>query len=273
MDDKFFQYPDQILREDHLDLFTQSPFLPVHFHWTTTPQCRDPSRGAPPHPKKVDTKTNEITCVRPLLDEIEIAGKVITADALLTQKAIAEYLVEERGAAFVFTVKENQPTLKRVIEALNLTARRCDDETTDKGHGRITTRRIWCDDSLKGSVPFPHVQQVFCIEREVTHLKKGITTVDIVYGVTSQSKEQAGPKTILSQNRKHWSVENKQHDVLDVTFDEDRSQIRRLNGPMVMTCLRRAAISLLRIQGMTNIAQACRWLWAKPHVAIRMVLP
>jgi len=208
-----------------------------------------------------------------LLDEIEIAGKVITADALLTQKAIAEYLVDERGADFVFTVKENQPTLKRTIAALALRTRRCDAETTDKGHGRLTTRRIWCDDALKASVTFPHVQQVFCIEREVTSLKKGLTTVEAVYGVTSQSPEKARPETILAQNRKHWSVENKQHYVLDVTFDEDRSQIRRLNGPMVMTCLRRAAISLLRIKGHTNIAQTFRWLWAKPHVAIRMALP
>ncbi len=211
--------------------------------------------------------------MRPLLDEVEIAGKVITADALLTQKAIAEYLVNERGADFVFTVKENQPTLKRAIAALGLRARRCDAETTEKGHGRITTRRIWCDDSLKASVPFPHVQQVFCIERQVTHLKKGITTVEAVDGVTSQSPAKALPEKILAQNRKHWSVENKQHYVLDVTFDEDRSQIRSLNGPMVMTCLRRAAISLLRIKGITNIAQAFRWLWAKPHVAIRMALP
>jgi len=208
-----------------------------------------------------------------LLDEIEIAGKVITADALLTQKAIAEYLVEERGADFVFTVKENQPTLKRTIAALALRTRRCDYETTDKGHGRLTTRRIWCDDALKASVTFPHVQQVFCIEREVTYLKKGLTTVEAVYGVTSQAPEKAGPEKILAQNRKHWSVENKQHYVLDVTFDEDRSQIRSLNGPMVMTCLRRYAISLLRMKGITNIAQAFRWLWAKPHVAIRMVLP
>jgi len=80
--------------------------------------------------------------VQPLLDEVEIAGKVITADALLTQKVIAEYLVNERGADFVFTVKENQPTLKRTIEALDLTAQRCDYETTDKGHGRLDGSRL-----------------------------------------------------------------------------------------------------------------------------------
>jgi len=169
--------------------------------------------------------------------------------------------------------KNEGPTLKHDIEALDLTAQRCAYETTDKGHGRITTRRIWGDDSLNASVNFPHVQQVFCIERDMTHLKKGITTVEAVYGVTSQSKEKASPKKILSQNRKHWSVENKQQYVLDVTFDADRSQIRRLNGPMVMTCLRRYAISLLRMKGRTNIAQAFRLLWAKPHLAIRMALP
>ncbi len=178
----------------------------------------------------------------PLFDEI--VGKVITADALLTQKAIAEYLVTERGADCVFTVKENQPTVKRPIAALGLRARRWDAATIEKSHGRLTTRRIWCDESLKASVLFPHVQQVFCIEREVTYLKKGMTTVEAVYGVTSQSPEKAGPATILAHNRKPWSVEHTQHDVLNVTFDEDRRQIRRLNGPMVMTCLRRSAISL-----------------------------
>lgn len=211
--------------------------------------------------------------MRPLLDELEIEGKVITADALLTQKAISEYLVTEREADFVFTVKENQPTLKRDMEALALRAHRCDTETIEKGHGRLEICRIWCDDSLNAYGTFPNVQQVFCIEREVTHRKQGLTTVETVYGVTSQSPEKASPKKILSQNRNHWSVENTPHYVLDVTFDAVRSQIRRLNGSMVMTCLRRSAISLLRMKGHTNIAQTCRRLWAKPHLAIRMALP
>ncbi len=165
------------------------------------------------------------------------------------------------------------PTLQRDIEALALHAQRCDYATTDKSHGRITIRRIWCDDSLNAFVNFPHVPQVLCIEREVTSLKQGITTRETVCGVTSQSPEKASPKKILSQNRNHWGVENKQPYVWDVTYDENRSQIRSLNGPMVMTCLRRYASSLLRVKGHTNIAQALRWLWAKPHVAIRMALP
>lgn len=208
-----------------------------------------------------------------MLDALNIEGKVITADALLTQKEISDYIVKERGADFVFTVKDNQPTLKSDIETLDLRSKQCDYETTEKGHGRIETRRIWCDASLNDYVNFPNVAQVFCIEREVEHLREEKKTIEQVFGITSQTKEAASPEKILLQNRKHWSIENKMHYVLDVTFDEDRSRIRKLTGPMVMTCLRRYAISLLRLKGKKNIAQATRILWAKPHMAIRMALP
>ena len=204
---------------------------------------------------------------------MDIEGKVITADALLTQKDVSNYIVKERNADFVFTVKDNQPTLKEDIEQLNLTEEPCDYEKTTKGHGRIETRRIWCSSLLNDYVHFPHVEQIFCIEREVFHVKKDKTTTEKAYGITSQSAEKASPERILCQNQKHWSIENKVHYVLDVTFDEDRSRIRNLNGPMVMTSLRRFAISLLRLNGETNIAQACRKFWAKPHLAIRLAIP
>jgi hypothetical protein len=79
--------------------------------------------------------------------------------------------------------------------------------------------------------------------------------------LTSQSAEIASPEKVLSQNRKHWSIENKVYYVLDVTYDEDHSRIRSLNGPMVMTTLRRFAISLLRLHDETNISQTFRKLW------------
>jgi len=70
----------------------------------------------------VDSKTNEITQVEPLFKHLDIKGAVVTADALLTQKEIARHLVEDKGADYVFTVKDNQPTLRQDIEALNLDA-------------------------------------------------------------------------------------------------------------------------------------------------------
>jgi len=222
--------------------------------------------------KKVDGKTNEIKVVIPLLDELEIKGKVITADALLTQVKIAKYIVKERKADYTFTVKDNQKTLKSDIAAIDFEKQLAGHQTVEKGHGRLEIRSIWCSTAQNDLIEFPHVAQSFFIKREVTNIKTEKTTIDTVYGVTSQSPEKASPEKVLKQNRNHWSIENKMHWVLDVTFDEDRSQIRHLNGPMVMTCLRRFAISLLRIHGKKNIAEAFRKLWAKPHLAANMVM-
>lgn len=221
---------------------------------------------------QVDNKTNEINAVMPLLKHLDIEDRVITADALLTQKKIAFYTVKERGADFVLTVKDNQPTLKSDIVDLNLQDKPCDFETVDKGHGRLEIRRIWVSSELNTFLNFPCISQVFCIEREITQIKKEKTTTETIYGITSQSQQKASPEKILKQNRGHWSIENKIHWVLDVTFDEDRSQIRNLNGPMVMTCLRRFTLSFLRIHKKVNIAKTFRKLWAKPHQAYNMLL-
>lgn len=204
---------------------------------------------------------------------MDLEGKVVTADALLTQVKIANYIVEERKADYVFTVKDNQPTLKSHIETLNLKEKPCDHKTVDKGHGRIEIRKIRCSTQQNDLIEFPHVAQVFCIEREVFHVKKEKTMTEVVYGITSQSPDKASPEKLLQQNRGHWSIENKIHWVLDVTFDEDRSQIsRNLHGPMVITCLRKFAISLLRLRGYKNMAGAFRKLWGKPHLAINLVM-
>jgi predicted transposase YbfD/YdcC len=224
-----------------------------------------------PHPKKVSTKSNEIKYVEPLLKELSIEGKVITADALLTQKDICKFIVEEKKADYLFTVKDNQLTLKKDIEDLNLESEKYDHITVNKGHGRVETRKIWCSTMINSYVEFPHVNQVFCIQRERYDQKKETTTNDTVYGITSQTTEKASPEKLLSQNRGHWAIENKVHYVLDVSFDEDRSQIRFLNGPMVMTCLRKLAITILRKNNFCNIAEAFRKLWAKPHLALNMV--
>jgi predicted transposase YbfD/YdcC len=208
-----------------------------------------------------------------LLDKLNIEGKVITADALLTQRKISDYIVKEREADFVLIVKDNQKTLKEDIEALNLMGRQYDFESIDKGHGRIERRRIWCSSLLNNYVEFPNVKQVFCIEREVWHIKKEIMTTEVALGITSQAPEKGSAKKILFQNRRHWSIENKMHYVLDVTFDEDRSRIRSLNGPMVITCLRRFAISFLRLKGESNMAKAFRKYWAKPQLAVRLAIP
>ena len=121
-------------------------------------------------------RTNEIKMAIPLLNTIDIEGKDITADALLTQRKIAQYLVTERHAHYHFTVKGNQ---RGVLEdvALLFQDRQEPDfvQHTPPDHGRIETRKIWTSTHLNDYLDFPHVGQIFLIERHVTE-KKTCTT-------------------------------------------------------------------------------------------------
>jgi len=102
---------------------------------------------------------------------------------------------------------------------------------------------------LNGYVDFPHAAQVFCLQRQVCELATGALRRETVYGITSLLPAQASPAQLLALVRAHWTIENRLHWVRDVTFDEDRSQIRRGAGPQVMATLRNLAISLLRLAG------------------------
>lgn len=118
---------------------------------------------------------------------------------------------------------------------------------------------------------FPHVEQVFWVAREVTHVKKNKQSLEIAYGITSLTPEQASPERLLGLNRMHWGIENSLHWVRDETFGEDRSQIRTGNAPRVMATLRNLAITILRRCGATNIAKTTRWLTLKIHLALNLI--
>ena len=117
-------------------------------------------------------RTNEIKMAIPLLEALDIKGKEVSADALLTQRRFARYLVEERHAHYHFTVKANQPGL---LEALEFYFQDRGQphfvEHTPPDHGRLETRKIWTTTELNGYLDFPHVGQAFVIERHVDREK------------------------------------------------------------------------------------------------------
>ena len=113
-------------------------------------------------------------------------------------------------------------------------------------HGRIETRRIWCSTALNSHLDFPHVGQVFLIEREVFNKKSGKQTLETALGMSSRSPEQANAQRILATNRGHWAIENSCHYIIDWNFDEDRSRIRTGNGPENVTRLRRFAVGVIK---------------------------
>lgn len=197
----------------------------------------------------------------PLLEGLDLNGKDITADALLTQRKLADSLVRERHAHYHFTVKANQATLLNDIALLFQDRRDPQCVTHDPpDHGRIETRKIWTSTELNGYVNFPHVGQVFAIERTSIEKKTAQSSCEMAYGITSRPPEQADARRLLEINRGHWSIENSCHYILDWNYDEDRCRIRTGYGPENITCLRRFAIGLIKSKGVKNVAQKMRHL-------------
>jgi len=222
----------------------------------------------------VAAKTNEIKAVETVFGQIVLTGRIVTMDALLTQRQVAQTIVEA-GGDDVMIVKENQPQLKADI-ALVFTLppvgdRQESTRTVDVGHGRIETRHLTTSEALVGYSDWPGLAQVFEVGRHVITKKTAKERVEVVYGVTSLSPERATPNRLLELVRGHWGIENKSHWVRDVTFDEDRSQVRCGNIPHIMAALRNTAIGLLRWAGHTNIAAACRRLAAQPAQALALI--
>jgi predicted transposase YbfD/YdcC len=127
--------------------------------------------------------------------------------------------------------------------------------TVDRGHSRCETRDITCTANVV-DLDFPGVFQAFRIRRVTTDLHGNPKRAETAYGISSLTTYQANPADIAALVRSHWQVENRAHYVRDVTFDEDRSQVRTGSAPQIMAGMRNAAISLLRLAGWTNIKQA-----------------
>src|SRR5215468_4284095 len=175
----------------------------------------------------VDDKTNEITAVETILQHLVLEGRIVTMDALLTQRHIAQTIID-KGGDYVMIVKENQPPLRADIE-LGFTLppvgdRQVTARLSDLGHGRIEQLNLTTSAALVGYSDWPGLAQVFELGRHVFIQKTGKERVEVVYGVTSLRPERATPERLLALVRGQWQIENPSHWVRDVTFDEDRSQ-------------------------------------------------
>jgi predicted transposase YbfD/YdcC len=140
---------------------------------------------------EVDTKTNEITRFRPLLDDLELAGAVVTADAMHTQRDHAEFLVTDKAAHYVLIVKGNQPGLLTQLRELPWPQIPEQGRTRDRGHGRIETRSVKVA-TVEGLL-FPHAAQAIRLQRRARDLAGNRGTITTVYAVTSLTAGQATP--------------------------------------------------------------------------------
>jgi predicted transposase YbfD/YdcC len=209
--------------------------------------------------RPIAAKTNEITEFAPLLDQVpdrDLANRVITADALHAQRAHAVYLVEQRHAHYLFTVKNNQPTLAAQLRRLPWKQVPVLHRSSDRGHGRQEIREIQVltvDELL-----FPHARQVARIRRKRRRLGTRQWTTETVYAITDLPAQQANAEEIATWAREHWTVENTAHHVRDVTFAEDANRTRTRNAPAVMAVLRDIVRGAFRLAGWANTASARR---------------
>jgi predicted transposase YbfD/YdcC len=220
----------------------------------------------------VPEKTNEIGAFDAVLAEIVLDGTLVTTDALLTQRRFAHTILE-RGGQYLLEVKENQPATLAAITVLFTDPAAATSAATSLGlHGnRVERRTLRASTELVGYLEWPGLAQVLCLERSVTDKRSGMIRHETAYAITSLGPERASPAHLLTAWRAHWHIENRLHYVRDVTFDEDRSQVRTGAIPQVMATLRNTAIGLLRLDQQTNIAAACRRYAAQPALALAAV--
>ncbi|MEV0743455.1 ISAs1 family transposase [Streptomyces sp. NPDC050549] len=203
----------------------------------------------------VGEKTNEITCFKPLLDTLaDLAGTVVTSDAMHTQREHAVYLLDRR-AHYIVIVKGNRKKLRKQLKSLPWADIPLQGRVRDVGHGRSEIRRIKA--ATVSNLLFPGARQAIQIKRRRTDRKTGKTTITTVYAVTSLTAAQATAPRLAQLIRDHWKIESLHH-VRDTTFAEDASQLRTGNAPRVMATWRNLAIGALRAAGVKNIAAGLR---------------
>ena len=203
-----------------------------------------------------ESKANEIVAAPQLLDYLDLTGCVVTGDAMFTQRELCIQIVEA-GGHFILPVKGNQKTVQHAIADAFMPAQVAKGhqaigleesfvESTSIGHGRIEKRYLTVTSDLNDYLDFPHIQQVFRLQRVIQHQATGKLSYQVIFGITSLSREQCAPEKLLALVRSHWHIENRLHYVRDVTFHEDDCQIRDTKRQRLLATLNNLVIGLIR---------------------------
>jgi predicted transposase YbfD/YdcC len=234
---------------------------------------------------QVGSKENEITKAPEAIRLAKIKGKVVTGDAMHTQKRLAQTILDENGD-YVFTVKENQLNLYKNIQSLfapeypkpgfgKIQTDFLQVQKVNKGHGRLERRTLTTSEMLNSYAAWPGLAQVYRLEREFQWWRKGEcykTSCEVEFGITSLSRKKTTPMKLLEVRRAHWGIETGSHYRRDVTLREDATRFTIGNGARVMANLNNLILALIRQAGFTNAAQARRFFAAHLSAAFSILV-
>ena len=229
----------------------------------------------------VGAKENELVAAPKLLASLELRGRVVTGDALFTQRKLSVQVLAG-GGHYLWPVKDNQPRLAENVGLFFVPPRKAPGwhiqplpqttaQTVDKAHGRLEQRTLTAVADETGFLDWPGSRQVFQLVRRVTCLMTGVVTVEQVYGLTSLPPEQADAGQLLHLVRQHWQIENGLHYRRDVTLQEDSTRMSNRQQAQTMAALNNFIIGLVAKLGFTNLALAQRRFDARITLALALV--
>lgn len=210
-------------------------------------------------------KGKELVIGPQVLEKVYVKDRIITADALHTQKDFCE-TITKRGGGYVFVVKGNQSKLESDITLFfdnpPLSAKWETLESLEKNKGIVERRTIWMSQDLTDYLDWPGLTHVFKVRRDRSD--KNQKSTETIYGIASLPKKYSSIESLSKYLRGHWSIENNLHRVRDVSFGEDKSTIRKGHAPEVMAGLRNLVISIFQRGNVKSYPQAFRRFSAHP---------
>lgn len=227
-----------------------------------------PEEGVTLAQEAVANHENELVAAPKLLAQLDLRGKVVSGDAMFTQRNLSVQ-VTAQGGDYLWFVKENQPTLYEDVQRFFQVREtrpgwsqpplpQSTSSQWNKAHGRLEQRRLTAIVDETAYLDWPAVAQVLQVERRTQCLRTGKCRHETSYAITSLTPERASSQRLLVLTRRHWGIENGLHYRRDTTLQEDQTRISHLQQAEVMAVLNNFVIGLARKLGFHNLASAQR---------------
>lgn len=225
--------------------------------------------------RAVQSKENEISAAAALVHPALVKGRIISTDAMQTQKKWCACVHTYRGY-YLTIVKKNQPQMYQdLLDFFDDPDAEQEEwqysRQVQKGHGRVERRELWASTQLNAwfETEWAGVAQVFRLHRHVQD--RDHAREETVYGVTNLPRRKANASRLLALQQAHWRIENRLHRRRDVTMGEDACQVRIAGAPQALAALNGGVLALMDWLQVSNVASHMRHFCAHPEEVLHLL--